>query len=143
MQGRELQQAVRDVSISSFFYLEFRLRPDGTLNFERIVLSLVYTKIAGAMPTGASLQVLESEVRRLRMLKNARIWSKAAALMRAQVLKCPGFRLLENDEHLLFVYHSNESQSRSPAMRRRAWIRKQAVVPDGVGERNRGEWKIL
>jgi hypothetical protein len=52
------------------------------------------------------------------MLKNARIWSKAAALMRAQVLKCPGFRPLENDEHLLFVYHLNESQTRSPAVRR-------------------------
>jgi len=32
------------------------------LNFERIVLSLVCTKIAGAVPTEVSLQVLESEV---------------------------------------------------------------------------------
>ena len=40
-----------------------RLRPDGTLNFERIVLPLVCTKIAGAVPTRTSLQVLESEVR--------------------------------------------------------------------------------
>jgi creatinine amidohydrolase/Fe(II)-dependent formamide hydrolase-like protein len=54
---------VRDGSISSFFYLELRLRPDGTLNFERILLPLVCTKIAGAVPTWTSLQVLESEVR--------------------------------------------------------------------------------
>jgi len=33
------------------------------LKFERIVLSLVCTKIAGAVPTWSSLQVLESEVR--------------------------------------------------------------------------------
>jgi hypothetical protein len=32
------------------------------LNFERIVLSLVYTKIAGSVPTWTSLQVLESEL---------------------------------------------------------------------------------
>ena len=54
---------MRDGSISSFFYLELRLRPDGTLKFERIVLSLVCTKIAGSVPTWTSLQVLESEVR--------------------------------------------------------------------------------
>ena len=54
---------MRDGSISSFFYLEVRLRPEGTFNFERIVLSLVCTKIAGSVPTWTSLQVLESEVR--------------------------------------------------------------------------------
>jgi hypothetical protein len=37
--------------------------PDGTLNLERIHLSLVCTKIAGSVPTWTSLQVLESEVR--------------------------------------------------------------------------------
>src|SRR5271166_4072362 len=40
-----------------------RLRPDGTLNFERMAFSLVCTKIAGTVPTWSSLQVLESEVR--------------------------------------------------------------------------------
>jgi len=33
------------------------------LNFERIALPLVCTKIAGSVPTRTSLQVLESEVR--------------------------------------------------------------------------------
>lgn len=62
MQGRKLREVVRGGSISSFFYLERRLRPDGTLNVERIVLSLVYTKIAGCVPSWTSLQVLESKV---------------------------------------------------------------------------------
>ena len=51
------------VRFHHFFYLDFGLRPDGTLNCERIVLSLVCTKIAGSVPTWSSLQVLESEVR--------------------------------------------------------------------------------
>jgi len=40
------------------------------------------------------------------MLENARIWSRGAALMRAQVLKCPGFRPIESHEDLLFTCHS-------------------------------------
>ncbi len=50
------------VSISSFFYLELWLRPDGTLNVERIVLSLVCSKDCRCHANLEFFQVLESEV---------------------------------------------------------------------------------
>ena len=51
------------VRFHHFFYLDFWLRPDVTLDLSEILLSLVCTKIAGAVPTWSSVQVLDSEVR--------------------------------------------------------------------------------
>jgi hypothetical protein len=62
-QIQELQEALRDVLISSFFYLELRLRPVGTLNLSESSCRSCAPEIAGAVPTKSSLQVLESEVR--------------------------------------------------------------------------------
>jgi len=47
------------------------------------VVSLVYTKIAGAVPLGLPCKFLNQKCGRLRMLENAHIWSTGAALMRA------------------------------------------------------------
>jgi hypothetical protein len=50
------------VRFNHYLNLELQLRPDGTLNLERMVQSPVDTDIAGAVPSWTSLQVLESKV---------------------------------------------------------------------------------
>ena len=53
------------------------------MNWSEIVLSLVYTKIAGAVPLGLPCKFLNQKCGHRRILKNAHIWSMGAALMRA------------------------------------------------------------
>ena len=74
---------MQDGSISSFFYLELWLRPDGTLNFEQIVLPLCALRLQVPYQPGVRCKFLNQKCVRPRMMKNAHIWSMGAALMRA------------------------------------------------------------
>ena len=117
MQGRELQEAVRDVSISSFFYLELRLRPEGTLNFERIVLPLVCTKIAGSVPTWTFPQVLESEVRASKSAEECPYLVEGRCPYAGTGLQWAGFNGIENYQDLLFGCHPKERSELDRAIR--------------------------
>src|SRR5208283_1965267 len=82
-QRQELSEAVRDGSISSFFYLELWLRPDGTLNLSESCCRSCAPRLQVACQPGLPCKFLNQKCGRPRMLKNAHIWSIGAALMRA------------------------------------------------------------
>ena len=125
---------MRDVSISSFFYLELRLRPEGTVNFERIVLPLVCIKIAGSVPTWTSPQALESEV-----------WASESAAECPHLVegRCPHAGTRSSGELSTFPAMMKiqtgadtltiSSDSRSSHPRMRGGFRKSPIVPDGRG----------
>ena len=111
---------MRDVSISSFFYLELWLRPDGTLKLSDSCCRSCAGRLQVPCQPGLHRKFLNQNGRLLRVPKNAQIWSTGAALMRALAAVASVFNTLRG-MRILFRSDTEDKfalKSRHPKERR-------------------------